>query len=218
MTFRGKRYELFTQDGFLSRPYEMKIDAKHRLYLAYPRDIPEARLGAEADVSALSPAQNICAPGAWNYMEGEWTGEKGRYKGQAKTGWQAAKILSDGSDAMEIEADITIKKGTCGILFRDGGGWDASNADAGVFFDTLEHSCYIGPALSFDKNLNARDCDIRAGKTFRVHLARYSDRLDVFIDGRLANQAVCGVPGTKRGVRLLVDRGEAEVNIISLRK
>ncbi|MBP5274411.1 MAG: hypothetical protein ILO36_05705, partial [Abditibacteriota bacterium] len=138
--------------------------------------------------------------------------------GHAKTGWQAAKIITDGSDTMEIEADITIKKGACGILFRDGGGWDASNSDAGVIFDTKERSCYIGPVMSFDKNLNARDCDIRAGKTFRVHLARYSNRLDVFINGRLANQAVCDVPGKKRGVSLLVDRGEAEVNIISLRK
>ena len=216
--FRGKRYEMFTQDVFLSRPYEMKTDAKHRLYLAYPWDIPEARLGEPSDVSALPAPQNICAHGAWNFMEGEWTGGAGRYKGSAKTGWQTAKIITDGSDTMEIEADITIKKGACGIVFRDAKGWDASNSDAGVIFDTAEHTCYITPVLAFDKNQNARDCGIKAGKKFHLHLVRYSNRVDVFIDGRLVNQGICDAPGEARGVNLLIDRGETEVTITSLRK
>ncbi len=216
--FRGKRYEMFTQDVFLSRPYEMKTDARHRLYLAYPWDIPEARLGTEADPAALPAPQNICAHGAWNFMEGEWTGEKGRYRGQAKTGWQSAKIITDGTDNMELEADITIKKGACGIIFHDAKGWDASNSDAGVIFDAGERTCYITQVMAFDKNENARDCGIKAGKKFHVHLVRYSNRLDVFIDGRLANQGKCDVPGDVRGVNLLIDRGEAEVVITSLRK
>ncbi len=224
LMFKGKRYLIFTQrftgrlDDTASRPYELKTDEAGRLYPAFPFSLPEARLGEPADLSALG-LRHICAHPAWNFMEGEWKQTGSLFRGSAKTGWQEAEIIAGCDDFSEIEAEVTLLSGSAaGIALRP---WDRPFAleDTGIILDHDFGKVFCDKLGNMNHCVNCRRFPVEYGRQYLLHVTRCHDRLDVFIDDKLYLQLSVPFDNREpRGWGVLVDRGEAEIKILSVLK
>jgi hypothetical protein len=224
LTFKGKRYLIFTQrfagrmDDTASRPYELKTDEAGHLYPAFPFDIHEARLGEAADPGELG-LRHICAHPAWNFMEGEWKQTGSLYRGSAKTGWQEGEIIAGCDDFSEIEAEVTLLSGSAaGIALRPFGHPFALE-DTGVILDHDFGKVFCDKLGNMNHCVNCRRFKVEHGRKYLLHITRCFDRTDVYIDGKLYLQLSMPFENKEpRGWGVLVDRGEAEIKILSVMK
>ena len=220
--FNGRRYVMFTQkppngshlNAVLSHPYLLDTDNENHLVLRYPSDL----MSKKDDNIVFYPPRLVCAHGAWNAYSGEWTCDGNIFKGKAELGWQVAHVL-DGSMAMEIEADVTIKSGiSAGIVIRTDRDNGTAMADCAVILDTVDKKIAFVEMGSFNY-YHSRDFNAKVGKTYHLHIVKNGEHIDVYIDNILYIQtALAFNPNGNFGIGVMVDRGETVIKFTRVYK
>jgi len=212
--FNEKRYVMFTQPSIqggptavMSRPYLVDTDERGHLTLKYPEEL----LPKKNDKINLNEPRLVCAHPAWNVQSGEWILDGDVYKGNCEFGWQCAHVM-DGAKNIEIEAEITLKEGTAaGITVRADKDNGTALFDHCLFLDAKNKKLAFAEMGNFHLS-NARDFDIEYEKSYKIHLVKNDDHIDVYLNGDLYIQtAMAFNPAENFGIGIFVDRGKADI-------
>ena len=220
LNFEGKRYALFTEcnnsQSCLSPPMEVITLPDGKLRLAYNERLKKYRKECLIDNETPEIFSLPYTHGSGGTNAGRWKLENGIYYGESRTGWQVAQF-SIGSRDMEINARITIEKGTgAGIVFVPDNTLSFTQNNTLIAFDAEKQCVILGRLPQFDP-AEYYKFPVKHNREYNLKVLIRQPRYEVFVDDILVGTCALRIDEIKNpGFGLFVEKGRTSIKNLLL--